>query len=140
VTITLVVNGTPKGQPRVKAYNRGGHAGVYTPDTANGWKEAVRIAAIPHRPEQPIDCPVTMELDVYFPRPKRLDGKKHPDGKIAHTAKPDSDNVAKAIMDVLTDSGFVRDDAVIYRLNVRKFYAARGAFPGAFIRLTTEAA
>jgi Holliday junction resolvase RusA-like endonuclease len=140
VTITIIVNGIPKGQPRVRAYSRGGHAGVYTPDTANGWKEAVRLATLPHRPATPIDAPTRMELDVYFPRPKRLCGKRCDQGKIPHTGKPDIDNVAKAIMDVLTDSGVVRDDAVIYDIHPRKFYAAVGAIPGAFIRLTSEAA
>ncbi|SLM18278.1 hypothetical protein SPIRO4BDMA_40850 [uncultured spirochete] len=33
---TIRVLGTPKAQPRVKAFVRGGHASVYTPSTANG--------------------------------------------------------------------------------------------------------
>ena len=40
------VSGIPKAQPRVKAFVRGGHAGVYTPDSAESWKQAVRQEAV----------------------------------------------------------------------------------------------
>jgi len=32
--MTIVIHGVPKAQPRVKAYRRGSHVGVYTPNTA----------------------------------------------------------------------------------------------------------
>ena len=43
--MTLVIHGKPAPQPRVRAYRRGDHAGVYTPSTADAWKEQVMLAA-----------------------------------------------------------------------------------------------
>ena len=34
--ISFTVLGDPKGQPRPKAFSRGGHAAVYDPGTAEG--------------------------------------------------------------------------------------------------------
>ncbi len=32
--MTIIIHGTPKAQPRVKAYRRGSHVGVYTPKSS----------------------------------------------------------------------------------------------------------
>jgi len=43
--MTLIIHGKPAPQPRVRAYRRGEHAGVYTPSTADAWKGQVMLAA-----------------------------------------------------------------------------------------------
>ena len=41
----LSAPGIPKGQPRPRAFSRNGHARVFDPGTAEGWKSAVAVAA-----------------------------------------------------------------------------------------------
>jgi Holliday junction resolvase RusA-like endonuclease len=132
------VLGEPKGQPRPRATARGGNARVYDPGTAEGWKGAIALAVRPYLPPYPIDSPVRIAIAFRFPRPARLLRKKDPDGLIPHTAKPDSDNAAKAVLDCLTTCGIWRDDALVCSLTIEKFYAARGQASGALIQIFTH--
>jgi Holliday junction resolvase RusA-like endonuclease len=129
------VHGEPKGQPRPRAFARGGKARVYDPGTAEAWKGDIALAARPFLPTEPIDSPIKVAVSFYFPRPARLLRKKDPDGLIPHTAKPDSDNAAKAVLDALTTIGMWRDDALVSSLIAEKHYAARGQVAGALIQV-----
>ena len=118
--ITLVVLGDPKGQPRPKAFCRGGRASVYDPGTAEGWKSQIAVAA----KEQGVaglmlDMPLRVDITCYFRRPK----SHYRTGKNSHilrenapkwnASKPDRDNLDKAICDALTNLGVWRDDAQV---------------------------
>ena len=137
-TLTFRAYGTPKGQPRVKAYIRGRHAGVYTPDTANAWKMEVREAVL-REPERPTTTgPVSVELAFFMPRPKshlRKDGTLKPSAPVYHTQKPDADNLAKAVLDVLTDLQVWADDAQVNNLEVKRGWAAETEAAGCIINL-----
>ena len=133
------VQGVPKGQPRPRAFARGGRAAVYDPGTAEGWKGAIALAARPFLPLVPLDCPLRLTVAFFFPRPARLSTKNSPDGQIPHTAKPDADNALKAVMDALTQLGMWRDDALVCSTIVEKLYAAKGQAPGAVIQVFKEA-
>ncbi len=112
------VSGVPKAQPRVKAFARGKHARVYTPDTADGWKAEVRRAALAKCPTpEPLRGPLSVKLTFFMPRPK---SRNH---DLWHTTKPDADNLAKAVLDALGDAGIWGDDAQVARLVVQKLYA-----------------
>ncbi len=130
------VYGEPKPQPRARACRRGSHAGVYDPGTSDGWKSQIAIAARAFLPPAPIDGPVKLDVVFVFPRPGRLLRKKDPDGRILHTAKPDRDNLDKAVMDALTAIGMWRDDALVCAGSPEKFYAARGEPSGAHIQIS----
>lgn len=141
-TFRFTVQGIPKGQPRVKACVFGKHARVYTPPIADDWKSAVKQAA--HKAgatNAMIMQPVTVNLEVFFPRPKahyRTGKNAHilrDDAPVAHTSTPDADNVAKAILDALTDACVWRDDSQVYSLSVIKAY---GDSPGAQINITAN--
>ena len=111
------VEGTPKAQPRVKAFARGKHAGVYTPDTADGWKAEVRRSALAKcSTPEPLRGPLSVHLTFLMPRPKsrKVD--------VWHTTKPDADNLAKAVLDALGDAGIWCDDAQVVRLVAKKLY------------------
>jgi Holliday junction resolvase RusA-like endonuclease len=114
------LRGIPKGQPRPKAFTRGGHAGVYDPGTAGEWKGMVVAAARPHRPAQPLTCPLRVSINFYLPRPKRLCRKKDTQDALPCTSKPDVDNLAKAVLDCMTQDGWWLDDAQVSELHVRK--------------------
>ena len=138
--LTFRAYGVPKGQPRIKAYVRGRHAGVYTPDTANQWKMAVRDAFLREHWErlEPIDGPVGVTLTFWIGRPKshlRKDGTLKPSAPIHHTHKSDVDNLAKAVLDVLTDMRVWKDDAQVNDLHVTRAWAVDQDAAGCLISL-----
>lgn len=131
----FAVRGLPKAQPRVKAYKRGAHAGVYDPGTAGEWKGLVVAAARACRPDQPLEGPLRVDIDFLFPRPKALMRKRDPDGELWHTGKPDRDNLEKAVLDALGQDGWWRDDAQVCAGEPRKFYVGKSGVPGARISI-----
>lgn len=139
--ISFYANGIPKGQPRPKAFSRGGRASVYDPSTAEGWKSQVAMAAKDSLPESPLTGPLRMELYFYFPRPKGhfRTGKRASEVKdnapLFHVSKPDSDNLAKAVMDAMTQLGFWMDDSQVSQLLISKAYSSPLVPAGCKIRL-----
>jgi Holliday junction resolvase RusA-like endonuclease len=138
--IDFFVAGIPKAQPRVKAFVRGGHAGVYTPDSAESWKQSVRQEAVANAPESLITGPIRMKLDFFLPRPKaHLDkhGVLKANSPVWHCKKPDLDNLIKAVTDAITDTQRVwLDDSQIYQITAVKTYALQQS--GCSVRINTE--
>lgn len=134
------VSGTPKAQPRPKAFARviNGEptARVYDPGTAEGWKGSIALACRKDGP--PFDCPIELEGVFWFPRPKALLRKKDPVGPIPHTKKPDLDNLVKAVKDCMTDLGWWRDDSLVVSSRFLKFYLPKDcAEPGLALWVNT---
>lgn len=137
--LTFVVSGEPKSQPRPKASRRGSFIHIYTPATAKAWKGSVAKAAGPFLSAGPLTGPLSLSLDFRFARPKShftSKGALSKSARLAHTTKPDADNLAKAVMDALTDAGLWRDDTQIVQLNVTKTYDAN---EGVTVRLADAA-
>lgn len=147
-SITLEVAGTPHGRPRpnaraVKGKNGKYFAQVYQPKgarrgsksekawlKANAWFAAVKAASFGKMPAKPWEGPIRLEIDVFFERPGWLTKKSSPPDAVLHTAKPDRDNLDKAIMDALVQAGLFLDDSQVCAGAVNKFYAAKGCGPG----------
>lgn len=132
--IEFFVEGTPKPQPRVRAYTRGKHASVYNPGTAKPWQALIAIAATRHKPAEPLTGPVSVPIDFFMPRPR----SHYRTGRYAHLLKPnapvrhtagrgryggDRDNLEKVVTDCLTRLGFWKDDGQVCAGEVRKFWA-----------------
>ena len=134
-SVEFFVAGDPKGQPRPRAFARGGKARVYDPGTAEGWKGQVALAAKAHLPPSPIDRAAIVHLRFHLPRPRGHFGKAglKPTAPEHHVTKPDADNLAKAVLDALVGIGFLRDDRLVRLLLVSKCYANSTA--GCDIRL-----
>ena len=134
--VQLRIDGEPKGQPRVRAFSRGGRARMYDPGTAEGWKGAIALAFKDKIPEVPLSGPVRVVLHHYMPRPKSHygTGKNKDSLKLnaprAHTSKPDIDNLLKAAFDALSMIGLWRDDDQVCETLAFKEYGDR---PGASI-------
>jgi Holliday junction resolvase RusA-like endonuclease len=131
--IRFFVRGEPKGQPRPRAFSMRVadrmQTRVYDPKTADGWKLAVVDAAKLFLPATPFVGPVQAQLIFMFPRPKSHFGSGKnattlkPNAPKWHAAKPDADNLAKAVMDALTSMGGLwEDDDQVANLEVLKFY------------------
>lgn len=137
--MTFTVTGDPKGQPRPRAFAFRGHARVYDAGTAEGWKSLV--AAKLHECWDSIQFtgPVTVELQFHMRRPKGHYGAKglrRSAPSVWHTQKPDADNLAKAVLDALTQCGLWADDAQVASLNVQKLWSNCGQ-PGCRIEVVS---
>lgn len=98
---------------------------MYDPGTADGWKGRVRSEAHAHRPATILTGPVQVCMVFTLPRPKAhfLKSGLRPTAPSYHTGKPDSDNLAKAVLDALGDTAqWWKDDAQVARLSVLKNY------------------
>jgi Holliday junction resolvase RusA-like endonuclease len=119
--ISLFIPGDPKGQPRPRAFARFGHAHVYNPSSAEGWKSEIAMALKPWADIR-LEGALSVEMDFQFLRPNSHFGKKglFPSAPVYHLGKPDCDNLAKAALDAMTFIGIWHDDAQVTHLNVTK--------------------
>lgn len=138
--IKFTIPGEPCGKAVKIAYNKDiGHALTYNTPKSTNYMTAVRFYASNELPEiwEPLNVPVEVEIIAVIARPRRLldtfkrTGKLkcgNP-GRIETTAKPDVDNITKAVFDGITKSGLWRDDKLVWHEDVRKYYAAIGEAP-----------
>lgn len=134
--ISIFINGEPKPQLRPRAFVLHGHARVYNPKTAEGWKSQIADALRNHVPAQPITGPVCLDLTFYFPRPKGHYGtgknelRLKPNAPRMHTQKPDRDNLDKPFLDCLKTLGVFGDDAQVCDGSIKKLWCPPGIQPG----------
>ena len=137
----LSVFGSPKPQPRPRAFVRKTKTGppvarVFDAGTAENWKSRIAASANGKRPPgAPLDCPIRVELRFIMPRPQSLRRKKDPAGPIPHTKRPDVDNLAKAVLDCLSELGWWVDDTRVAELEATKEYASKEGVPGLELRV-----
>lgn len=146
------VKGDPKGDPRARS-NRD-RPGVYKPDTADAWKDAVRAAVKaeimgdPPKTVWPLPAPTAFAVAVVFrfARPKahlrtgRNAGKLKDWAPSWHTGKPDIDNLLKSTLDAIGSYPkgmpplvWCDDAQVVALLDPLKRYVRAGEEPGATV-------
>lgn len=130
--ITFEIPGQPVPQPRPRVSTRGGFARAYTPKdhAIHPYRQAIELLATSHGWASGATAgPVSVEIDFWFPRLKSHVGR----GDSVKPAAPrwpkaDCDNLAKGVLDAITDSGaFWQDDDQVVELVVRKAYARPGS-------------
>jgi len=122
------ISGTPKAQPRPRAFARGGRASVYNPKTADEWKGQIKKRLQQYQGMN-LDGNFHVKLNFFFARPKSHFGT----GKnckalkttspAQHTQKPDLDNLAKSVLDAITDLQIWKDDSQVTELTLAKEWA-----------------
>lgn len=145
--VEIIIRGDPKGQPRPRAYARRMGASfvarVYDSDVADDWKRAVRMAvrakapqAFPQRLD---DVPFKVTMRFEFKRPKShlsTAGLLKAKSPVWHISRPDCDNLAKLVLDQITDLGYVwRDDSQVVVLVVEKTWAQVGEEGGCVLAI-----
>lgn len=136
-TLTFAVDGPPVPQPRPRISTWGGRGRAYTPKdhAVVPYRQAVAIraalAAQAARWEQATG-PVEVEITCQFQRPaSHLTKSVKGPPSVRQTApafppRADVDNLAKAVLDAVSDSGVVwDDDDQVVRLVVSKAYWPR---------------
>jgi Holliday junction resolvase RusA-like endonuclease len=89
----------------------------------------------PFAPSTPLVGPIRAELSLTWPFRKGDGMKVRAKGHIPCDVKPDCDNMAKVIFDVMALLGYFTNDAQIYWLSVSKWFSAK---PGVSFTLEGE--
>lgn len=105
---------------------KNGKAITYNSPELNAAREKLKAHLARHVPQRPMMGPVWLGVKWCFPA-----GVSHQDGEYK-ISKPDTDNLEKALKDVMEDLGFFNDDAQVASEHVEKFWAD---IPGIYITM-----
>ena len=124
MTFTFDIVGEPQGKGRPRFSTRGGFVKTYTPDKTASYENFVKLCYLNKYKGKKLDGEIIAEIIAYFSIPKSFSKKKISEaieGKIKPTKKPDTDNIAKTILDSLNGIAF-EDDKQVVALLVKKLY------------------
>lgn len=119
--ITFTVPGDPVPQPRPRVSTRGGFARAYVPakHPVHVYRQAVALSA-KAAGLKPLTDPISVCVVAVFRRPpSHLTSKGVPKTTAPAIPRPDVDNVAKAVLDSLSE---FFDDTLVESLCVSKSY------------------
>jgi len=116
MNINIVVYGEPVAKGRPKIAVRGKFAMAYTDKKTREAEDSFITQAIKNKPEQPLEGPLKVEIQLYKIKPKSYSKKVK-----YWTKKPDIDNMIKLVLDAMNKI-FYQDDAQIVELKCIKKY------------------
>lgn len=123
ILFDFFVSCKPIGQARPRVVSKGGRTWAFSPkndfrkDITNIAKRYVSNFAI-NGLKMPLEIGLSLNAIFYMPRPKSTSKTQK-----WHTKKPDLDNLAKAVLDGLTDAGIWLDDSQISQMSILKKYS-----------------
>lgn len=125
--IKITIPGSPIGKGRPKFSTFGGYPKAYTPQKTVNYENLVKLSYQQQCNDKPYPKEISLraEIRAYFAIPKSVSKTKRDmmlKGQINPTKKPDTDNIAKAILDALNGIAYY-DDAQIVDLTVYKRYS-----------------
>ena len=122
--LLFVVPGEPVAQPRHRVRTIGKRSMVYLPKShpVNAYKAAIKAAFMDAAGKwKTVTGPIQLNVYCSFSMPASWSKKKRAESQGAlHDAKPDSDNVLKAVKDALTDCGVWIDDKQVALASISK--------------------
>jgi len=99
---------------------------AYTPKETIAYENWVRTCYLEKYRGQPIlENPLKVKIIAYYEIPKSTSKKRRlemKDDKVFPTVKPDTDNIAKSILDSLNNIAYL-DDKQVVKLEVEKYYS-----------------
>lgn len=98
--------------------------------------QALEALCLPYVPAKPLEGPLLVIIAARYPWRKAESKKRRATGLAAKDTKPDVDNIAKQVCDVLEGMGFFVNDSQITKLVVSKWWAAS---PSLFVRIEKAA-
>lgn len=123
--VFFTVPGKPFGKQRPRVVSRGGFARAYTPKETVNYENLVKISYNVSVGNTKLEGPIEADIIAYFPINKSVSKKKHQQlskENIPALIKPDTDNIAKVVLDPLNNIAY-NDDSQVYKLNVEKYYS-----------------
>ena len=90
---------------------------------------------MPHRPPAPMQGPLELTVDWCYPWRKSEKRSNKTDGRLPCDVRPDCDNLAKFVCDILTRLAFWNDDGQVANLIFRKCWHNH---PGIGIRIESK--
>lgn len=125
--MTFTVYGDPVGKGRPKFTTINGHAKAYTPEKTVNFENLVKLSYQEQVQERAFEQGIELRAEIfaYFAIPKCVSKKKRElmlSGVVRPTKKPDTDNIAKAVLDALNGIAYY-DDSQIVALCVIKRYS-----------------
>lgn len=122
----IIIPGVPVGKGRPKFSTVKGHAIAYTPAKTASYENLVKIA-FQNSGQSAFDreAQLKAEIKAFFPIPKSTSKRNRllmTEKYILPAKKPDTDNLAKSILDALNGLAYY-DDAQICELHVYKYYS-----------------
>ena len=138
--LSFVVPGQPVPKPRPRFARTPTGVRTFSPPKISAYESKVGILAGRLNATgylAPKGTPVRVDIVAVFKRPQRLQRRADPDGLIAMTARPDIDNIQKAILDALTRApgNIWVDDDQVQVVRAEKFYAEKGGEPRVEVRI-----
>ena len=119
-SINLTIPGEPTGKGRHRT-TKTGH--TYTPEKTRSYEKEVQTCyQMDYMGKQLLEGELIAEIDAYFKIPKSATKGKRLAMKhnvTRPTKKPDSDNIAKIILDSLNKIAY-KDDSYVIELTVKK--------------------
>ena len=122
--IIFEVEGKPFGKQRPKFSRRGRFITTYTPHETVAYERKVRESYRAKYGNYKLRSPVKADIIAYYKIPSGtsiVKRKKMLEKDILPQIKPDTDNIAKAILDPLNKLAY-EDDAQVVKLNIEKYY------------------
>lgn len=105
---------------------RGGYVHHYQPKNVTDHAEALALLMAPNMPNEPLGGPLRILVRFCFPWLKGATARKRAFGRWPKDTKPDSDNCAKQLFDVLERRGFIADDSRLADSRVIKEFGKVG--------------
>lgn len=125
IVFTVPLIPAAKGRPRFARV--GAFVRTFTPAKTDEAERNFVAMAARFAPDAPFEGVVEIDLTFMFPIPTSWPKWRQEAaavGEVAHTSRPDVDNVQKLVLDALTSTGrWWRDDAQIASLRARKLYS-----------------
>ncbi len=100
--------------------------------------QALEALCLPYVPAQPLEGPLCVKLHAYYPWRKSESKRNRARGEIPKDTKPDADNIAKQVLDVLEAMGFFANDSQVTHLEVHKAWTVRPSLAVWIIEMEQE--
>lgn len=123
--VIFEVEGKPFGKQRPKFSRRGRFITTYTPNETVEYERKVRESYRNKYGNFKLNSPVEAKIIAYYKIPTNVSMKKRKkmlEKEILPQIKPDTDNIAKAILDPLNKLVY-NDDAQVVKLHIEKYYS-----------------
>lgn len=122
----MKINFIVQGKVQAKQRPRFNGKFAYTPKETIAYENWVKTCFLEkYRGQKPLEKPLKVKIIAYYEVPKSASKKKKQqmlNDEIFPTVKPDTDNIAKSILDSLNKIAYL-DDKQVVKLEVEKYYS-----------------